>query len=285
MSARHRPCPTLQGALPLITMYRACRVALTAALLSALCLGLGCQPNAALRRDMNGFLPLHRAVQDNDLAAAEKLLTEHGQANTPDLDGVAPLHRAARHGQLDMCKLLLNHGAEVDQRTRDGWTALHLALWYEHLDVAKLLLSRGASATPALPDGLTPLHMAAKRGMAEAIDVLMMDWPASLASGKPDVDAANSKGVVPLLLAVKSGDKRSISKLLLLGARATVTDDEGNTALHLLAGTDMTSQIKELLARGAAINATNNAGNTPYALAEQMGNARVAALLAAKGGH
>lgn len=251
---------------------------------------LGCQPQG-LKRDMNGLLPIHHAVQDGDTALAEKLLKEHGQVNTPDLDGVAPLHRAVRAGDLDMAKLLIRYKADINAATSDGWTPLHIATWYKQPEMVKLLLSEGAQTAAKTPDGSTPFQMACQKGLHDVIDTFMMDWPANLASGKPDVDAPDGKGRAPLILAIESGDGPSVTKLLLLGASAICADAAGNTPLHLLVGKggkfpgkELSLLAEDLLARGAQVNAVNTAGKTPYALALEKNDAVLAEIYASRGG-
>lgn len=215
-------------------------------------LALGCQPNANVRRDMNGFLPLHHAVQDNDLARAEKLLQESGQANAQDLDGVGPLHRAARDGNVAMAKLLIRYKADPNMATRDGWTPLHIATWYKQVEMMKLLLSEDALPNVKTPEGLTPLHMACLKGLPDGIDALMMDWPANVASGRPDVDAPTARARAAAA-GYSGGNSLAAGKLLLLGANTRPVDAEGNTALHLLVGKDQLPLVEDLLTRGADV--------------------------------
>ncbi len=246
-------------------------------------MALGCKQEG-LKRDMNGFLPIHRAVRDGDVALAETLLKEFGQVNTPDLDGVGPLHRAVRAGDLEMAKLLLRYKADLNEATQDGWTPLHIATWYKQPAMVKLLLSEGAATGVKTPEGSTPFHMACQKGLHDAIDTFMMDWPANVASGKPDVDAVDGKGRAPLILALQAGDAATATKLLLLGARATCADESGNTPLHLLVGKGEIALAEDLLNRGAQVNAVNTAGKTPLTLALEQNDTRLAELLAKRGG-
>lgn len=248
-----------------------------------LCLLSACERDPSLKRDLNGALPLHKAVQEGDVAQAEALLTKSGQANTPDLDGVCALHRAARQGDLEMAKLLLRHHAAVDQPTGDGWTAVHIATWYQQPEMVKLLLASGARTNVKTPEGMTPFHMACQKGLHDLLDVFMMDWPGNAGGARPDVDAPNGKGIPPLILAVRSGDSLTAGKLLILGASARAVDPEGNTALHLLAGKDKLPLAEDLIARGADVSAVNGAGKTPHALAVDANDQRLAELLALKG--
>ena len=82
------------------------------------------------RDDFYGFLPIHRAIENRDLAMLRRVL------QTP--------------------------GSNPDAETSSGYTALHLAAQYGFIEAFPLLLEFGASMTVAVGGGFgeTPLHLA-----------------------------------------------------------------------------------------------------------------------------
>lgn len=113
---------------------------------------------------------LLRAIEDDDLAEARRLLDEGGVWDL-DLrleDGTTPLHYAARHGNPRMVKLLLDHDMAIESdgrtkqfgradpaaRDRAGNTALDHAIERGHAKVVSLLQAHGSrrqTNTPASP--------------------------------------------------------------------------------------------------------------------------------------
>lgn len=81
-----------------------------------------------------------------------------------------------------------------------------------------------------------------------------------------DVNARNRAGVTPLMLAVNSGHSGLIDLFLRSDADASMTDSQGNTALHIAAAHGFASIAQALLA-GGATSTSNRAGKTPADLA------------------
>lgn len=61
-----------------------------------------------------------------------------------DEDGYTPLHRASYNGRLRAIGYLLSQNADVSARTEDGWTALHCAARWAKPKAVTLLLENGA---------------------------------------------------------------------------------------------------------------------------------------------
>ena len=74
-----------------------------------------------------------------------------------------------------------------------------------------------------------------------------------------------------LLLAAQTGHADIISVLVQAGADVNVTDNNGNTPLHLAAGRSLTEAVKALLEAHSNPNALNNMGRTPFELASRIG--------------
>jgi uncharacterized protein len=92
---------------------------------------------------------LFDAVERNDLAAVEELLSRDADVNSldpryPSWYAAPPLIRAAQAGHREMVRLLLANGADVNARDAGGGTALIWACNDDHIDCARWLLAAGA---------------------------------------------------------------------------------------------------------------------------------------------
>ena len=97
--------------------------------------------------DSKGRSLLHKAVQYNQLAAAEKLIKEGVEIDLKDPKGYTASMIAAMRGELAMLKLLWNHGAALnvvkENDDKEDFTLMHMAAYYGQIDVIKFLIANG----------------------------------------------------------------------------------------------------------------------------------------------
>lgn len=108
-----------------------------------------------------------------------------------------------------------------------------------------------------------------------------------------DVNAKDSSGQTPLMLAAKRGDANRVRALIAAHASLDSHDNDGQTALFLAAGSNQTPEItssglkgcldclKQLIAAGADVNASDDNGTTPLMAAASGHLDSVEALIAA----
>ena len=129
--------------------------------------------------------------------------------------GERALHIAARRGDVKLVRLLLRR-SRADPNTTDniGNTPLMATCTSSRacVEVLQLLLEAGADPAVAKEGGLIPLHMAATNGLTDLVDILCSIAPATL-------NRCASSGKTPLFFACKNGHERTVSELLLLGAK------------------------------------------------------------------
>jgi ankyrin repeat protein len=118
----------------------------------------------------------------------------------------------------------------------------------------------------------TALFSACARGHRE-VAALLLECGA-------EVDPANRHGLTPLMMATCVRDEALVTKLLEHGADATLTDREGETALHRAHDAAVTDR---LLAAGADPDAATSHGKTPLHAAAKYGRPDVVARLIAAG--
>ena len=195
------------------------------------------------------------------------MLRANADPNLTSPQGVSPLTAAVRLGREDLVNLLLGAGADPNMVT-DGpagpLSALSLAVDRGEFDIVHRLTEAGANGlylaeagepNPLrLPQVRTAVDSRIRRGLAElqdntdspdwrgeqwalhraARDNMWFDAAAILdAAGGPasPIDAADSRGVTPLITAVRHGNASIVSLLLERGARIDRLDSDGRDAM------------------------------------------------------
>ena len=138
---------------------------------------------------------------------------------------------------------LLLHGCDVNEADCYGRTALHYATssQFTNVSTVQALINKGANVKAVDKAGLNPLHMCVlptvlvpvmeeedeypeKAGVCDVIQLL--------ASAGLDVNSTGNADFTPLHFALREKDVAVITKLLELGADATLKTRTGETALH-----------------------------------------------------
>jgi ankyrin repeat protein len=233
-------------------------------------------------RDADGNTPLHLAVAGGHEESLDVLFRSFGV----DLDavnnaGLTPLHLAAKRNAVAIAHKLVSAGASLDTVAPDGRTPLHAAALAGATEVVTALCRFDATAAPVARDGKkrTPLHCAAFLGYVETTRALA-------AACAETIEMRDEQGNTPLMLACWA-KRVDVARLLVsLGANVAATDlSEGQTVLHICAGSGSVELLTELLAvKDANMNAPRKSdGFTPlhFACALEQ-EATVRALLKAK---
>jgi ankyrin repeat protein len=235
-------------------------------------------------------------------------LIEFGaDVNAKDDDGASPLALAA---SIPVCPvstiaMLVKAGAVIDSVDAEGRTPLLYASKSGHTDAVKLLLECKASATHCDVEGKSALHWCSKAGNAAIIPLLVnAGADINLPDKADEYDGENNGGRTPLMYAVSREDttkallkfnpdinivdkkKRSalmhalagyssqkstvVEMLLQKGLRVDLADVEGNTALHLIANLNHSTnaEVKLLLDAKADPNSVNVLGRTPLMICQ-----------------
>ena len=156
---------------------------------------------------------------------------------------------------------------DVDRaERRTGYTPLMMATLMGHRSAVSALLKRGANVNARDNEGATALLFVKDPGIA------MM-----LLKSEPDLNLASEDGVtVTHVLAANHSMAHVLRLAIAKGANPTVTDDEGDTPLHVAA----TAEIVEMLvAAGADPNRQNADGKTPLLTTMEEGDMEAAAAL------
>ncbi len=190
-------------------------------------------------RTEQGRTPLMAAAKRNGNADLVRLLLQKGaDVKAP---GDATLITAGQSGDIEIMRLLIEAGANVNcVSPRLGETPLMYAAASDNVEAVRLLLAKGANPNTALKNlaivrggstldsGVgngTPLMWAAPTGSPELIRALIQ--------AGANVNAQDSRGMSPLMLAVASEnqDVAVVKALLQSGANVNARNGHGETAL------------------------------------------------------
>ncbi|XP_059390620.1 transient receptor potential cation channel subfamily A member 1-like [Carassius carassius] len=173
-----------------------------------------------------------------------------------DVEGCTPLHYACKLGIHDSVKNMLGLNIFVGQKSREKKSALHFAAEYGRINTCKRLLETFTDSK-MLNDwdekGLTPLHLASMAGHTQVVELL-------LRSGA--LFQSDYKGWSCLHHAAAEGYTQTMKILLAANVKLLdITNEDGNTALHIAAQAGHVGAVLLLLDRGAEIT-LNNAENS-----------------------
>jgi ankyrin repeat protein len=162
---------------------------------------------------------------------------------TPAEQAVGPLLAAAACGDVAEVLALLAAGADINQPNQVDSTALEVAAMgttAKHTKTVQALLAAGADVNAG--QHMTPLMMACGSSSVATIEVLL--------KAGADVNRTTMHGTA-LHQAIEENRADHVALLLKFGARADLTDDEGESALDLARRTRR-RKIVELLEAAAA---------------------------------
>ena len=165
---------------------------------------------------------------------------DHGRVAAIRAERPLSLVEAAAVGDTARVGELLASGADPDERSPDGFPALGLACHFDHAGAAALLVRAGADLT-------------------------------ARATGTMTVQALHA--------AAASAEGRCIPLLLAAGAPVDETQGGGFTPLHEASTRKLRWLVELLLAAGADPSRQADDGRDAAAMAEQAGDAELAALL------
>jgi len=165
---------------------------------------------------------------------------------------------AAQNPNPDVLQLFLAAGASVDEIDDLDESVLMVAAGFNpSMAMHRFLLEQGADPNYVNEEGITVLMNAASNENPE-VGLLY------LAQGNNPL-AADAYGLTALMIASESQtDARLVEALLGAGAKPSVKDDDGWTALHFA---EEGAVVKALLDAGAQVNALTADGATPLMIA------------------
>lgn len=227
------------------------------------------------------------AVKRGDRVKLKELLDAGVNANVADEEGVSAIAWAAFSGDAEVIRMLLDSGANV--RTTQGLADQALLIYSfeglkksqnyeakrveEHSQMVSLLLSAGAAINVKSELRGTVLnnlidHAPYLGQPPHSIDINVVKL---VIDSGADVNAADSQGNTPLMLAGEKESVPIIRMLLAANARKTINaqDNRGNTALirSIKYSGSSAEVVNHLIRYGANLNVANNEGHTALMIA------------------
>jgi hypothetical protein len=215
------------------------------------------------------YTELMRAAKDGNTTAVKQILDRGADVNERNNKGKRALMLAASEGRTEVAKLLIARGAEVDAADVYGTTALIVASTAGHTEVAALLLEHGAAPAARDSSGGSPLVNATFFGHTATVRLLL---------SKLSV-LEKQDGEELLMLAAGLGHAEIVGALIDHGVDINGRGLKQRTALMAAAAFNKPDVVRMLLARSADASVTDEDGNTALAVARDRGNDEIVALL------
>jgi ankyrin repeat protein len=209
------------------------------------------------KKDQHGIAAISRAAMGNLMPVLEKLITLGADLNTRDLDGSTPVFFAVLYKNQSVLELLIQEHAELDHRGMFGQTPLTFAI----------AMGSRQQLFQLLIDGGASLDATNSEGLTPimlAVDHYEADLVQILINKKTDLNTQDSRGDTPLMKAIYNSDQKMVKLLFENGANPEVRNFSGDTALTYATSMGMgeTEIAKYLILAGVDVNAENNQGNT-----------------------
>lgn len=183
---------------------------------------------------VDGKTALMFAAGSHDPEPLRVLIQANANVEATDKHGNTPLLAACRCRAVENVRMLLEARARVDVMNITGETPLIAATSTEYflgnlrITLVRLLIDANADVQGTNSLGQTVLHLASMYGQVEMVNDLL--------KGGANIDARCFKGDTALIYAVEGGSHGDvIDALLQAGADPTIVNQEGKTAMDLLA--------------------------------------------------
>uniref|UniRef100_A0A8D8A120 Ankyrin-1 n=1 Tax=Culex pipiens TaxID=7175 RepID=A0A8D8A120_CULPI len=190
--------------------------------------------------------------------------------NVPNDIGETLLHVACRTGNLKIVKLLIQKGADVNLKNKSSDTPLDLALKLFHLDVVKYLHHECNAVTNLFNAGMSDFlsNSAGKNCLIVQISENTVNCTCT--------DIAET-------VEAECTVKNAIRTCLFVNMDFNLRDNNGNSALHLVAKSGCIEAMKILCKNKVQINGQNIEGKTPLHFAVKNGSYHLVEFLVSQG--
>lgn len=231
-------------------------------------------------KDKNLRIPLHYAIEVQNINAIKLLLQYGSNPNIIDKDGLNSLHLAVKSRSLTICEIIVSSIGDINSKYNTGESALHISCNLQLVDISRLLIKNGINvnsqdyfheitalhysvllnnkelialllknnADPNIQDiyGNTALHYCI---IENNFEIFLMLTQSSNTKNIINLNLWNIDGEIPLHLVLKKSDESITDYLDIMIEKSNLSlqDNEGNTCLHYLIQLDMWKEYKSFL--------------------------------------
>ncbi|BFZ22874.1 hypothetical protein BsWGS_25913 [Bradybaena similaris] len=212
-------------------------------------------------KDEDGDSALHYSAFGNQPEVMHQLLVKGAKIDSLNNGGCSTLHVAVNKQHQECVRVLLTWGCNVNIQDAYGDTALHDAIGKENHQIIELLVNYNSiDFTLKNKRGFNVLHHAALKGNVFATEKILHRCPQI-------VDIKKDDGFSALHLAALNGHRDVAAKLLHFGAEIEIRNNRRQTPLFLAVSQGHTSIIELLVTKKANVNVTDEDGDTCLHLA------------------
>jgi uncharacterized protein len=227
--------------------------------------------------DNEGHALLAVAAAFQRKAAVAWLLRQGVAVNTGDNNNTIALHSACGRNSGDdaaIVELLMANGADVHKRGAAQLTALDVAVYHGNVQCATVLIAAGADVNNTNSDEYCPLHIALEQNHASVVQLLLEHGALAVMNSVVPKRCENSAHCCTTTTALMMcSDVDTVKVLIAAGADVYVTNEAGDTCLHVAATHNWKAPMLCLLIKaGADLHTVNNAGKTAAQLAHDRGH-------------
>lgn len=196
--------------------------------------------------DRNGYNSLHLAVKSRNYSICEYIIDKIADVNSRYKTGESALHIACNLQLVDIVKLLIKYNIDTNIKDYDNEiTPLHYAVLLKNIEICVLLLKTNIYINTQDVYGNTPLHYAVMEDYFEIFTLLTSH------SNSINYNLWNIEGDIigHLILKTKSDRIFDYLNIILDKTNVSLQDNKGNTCLHYLIKDNIWEQYYDVLVR------------------------------------
>ena len=248
-------------------------------------------------KDRNMRIPIHFAIEIQNIKAIKLLLEYGSNPNMSDKEGYNSLHLAVKSRSIEICTIVIKYIADINSRYNTGENSLHIACNLELIEIARLLihhnininaqdysleitalhytvllnnkeltallLSNGADPNIQDVNGNTAMHHCV---IENNFEIFLMLTQSTLTKNIINMNVWNIYGYIPLHI-ILTNDMENIDDyldIMIDKSNLTIQDSDGNTCLYYLIKLEKWKLYKSTLVKKRLdIFTVNSYGKTP----------------------